>query len=171
VENRGIGVDRPGAATATSTILLFGLAALAACGSGQESGDRVEKGDRSPQHPVAGRPGMRAVAEERIRSAMPKSYECDRLDLERVVQVELTAADPASQGTERWCLHFEYACRTSPTGRWKEFASVVEVTYFGAADDVRTDLAMGPLFTWADPGFVGVNWMHCAAGTAAAPPS
>ena len=151
---------------------LFGFTAAAACGNGQDSGDRAGQGrGRSPREAVAKRPAIQAMAEERIRTSMPKSYDCDHFNLKKVEQVELTPGHLAASDRERWCLHLEYECRTSPTGKRKEFASVVEVIYVDADASVVTDLVMGPLFTWADPGFVGVNWMHCEAGTSVDPPS
>lgn len=151
--------------------LLFGCAAAAACGNGQDSADRAGQGrGRSPHEAVAEHPAFQAMAEERVRTSMPTSYDCERFTLERVELVEPTPGHPAASDRERWCLHLEYECRTGPTGKRKQFASVVEVIYADADASVVTDLAMGPLFTWADPGFVGVNWMHCEAGTGADPP-
>lgn len=152
--------------------LLFGFAAAAACGSGQDFGDRAGQGrGLSPREAVANRPAIQAMAEERIRTSMPKGYDCHHFNLKRAEQVELTPGRLAASDRERWCLHLEYECRTGPTGKRKVFASVFEVIYVDADASVVTDLAMGPLFTWADPGFVAVNWMHCEAGTGVDSPS
>ena len=151
--------------------LLFVFTGAAACGNGQVSRDRAGEGqNRSPDGLPAQGGAMHAMAEERIRAVLPKSYDCDHFNLERVEQVDLTAADRANRGTAKWCLHFEYSCRTSATGKRKDFASVVELMYLDADVEVSANLAMGPLFIWADPGFVGVNWMHCEAGTGVDPP-